>query len=76
VSPFEDSQSRFGAAGYYGGGDGGISIYSTTGGGGGAGSSFWIPSATNTSMSTDTTGTPSVTISYSHPLTIAANPRR
>jgi hypothetical protein len=46
-----------GGGGYYGGGGGAI-------GGGGAGSSFWVTGATNTSMSEDTTGTPSVTISY------------
>ena len=53
-----------GAGGYYGGANGGITIDSTAAGGGGAGSSFWVSGATNTSMATDTTGTPSVTITY------------
>jgi hypothetical protein len=57
-----------GGAGYYGGGAGGFSADSTgTIGGGGAGSSFWIIGATGTSMSEDSTGTPSVTISYTAP---------
>jgi len=51
-----------GGGGYYGGGAGGDGIHEA--GGGGAGSSFWVSDATNTSMSPDTTGTPSVTITY------------
>ena len=49
-----------GGGGYVGGGGGGSG--STQGGGGGAGSSFWIPGATNTSMSEDTTGTSQIVI--------------
>jgi hypothetical protein len=49
-----------GGGGYDGGGAGGDGNYG--GGGGGAGSSYWEPSATGTSMSEDTTGTPLVTI--------------
>jgi uncharacterized repeat protein (TIGR01451 family) len=49
-----------GGGGYDGGGAGGDGL--VAGGGGGAGSSFWIPSATDTSMTEDTTGTPQVTI--------------
>lgn len=49
-----------GGGGYYGGGGAGYGL--AAGGGGGAGSSFWAPGATGTSMSTDTTGTPEVTI--------------
>ncbi|HEY5024339.1 MAG TPA: putative Ig domain-containing protein [Acidimicrobiales bacterium] len=41
-----------GGGGYFGGGGGGY------GGGGGGGSSYWIPSATNTSMTTATLHTP------------------
>ena len=50
-----------GAGGYFGGGAG------FCGGNGGAGSSFWVDGATNTSMSEDTTGTPSVSITYTTP---------
>ena len=59
-----------GAGGFDGGGGGGGYYYGGGGGddgGGGAGSSFWVPGASNTSMSEDTTGTASVTISYSAP---------
>jgi hypothetical protein len=56
-----------GGGGYYGGGGGGGGGYEATntfggGGGGGAGSSFIEDSATNGSITTDTTGKPSVTI--------------
>jgi hypothetical protein len=47
-----------GGAGYYGGGGG-----ADTNGGGGGGSNF-IGAATNTTASIDTSGTPSITISY------------
>jgi hypothetical protein len=49
-----------GGGGYFGGGGGGSGNYS--GGGGGGGSSYWVSGATITSMSTDTTGIPSITI--------------
>jgi hypothetical protein len=51
-----------GGGGYYGGGgdDGGQQ-------GGGAGSSFWVPGATATSMTTDTTGVPEITITATTP---------
>lgn len=49
-----------GGGGYYGGGGGATGNY--TGGGGGGGSSFWVTGSTGTSMSTDTTGVPSITI--------------
>lgn len=58
-----------GGGGWYGGGNGGLSTTSTAGGGG-AGSSWWYPGATNTSMATDTTGKPLVTISYTTPVTV------
>jgi uncharacterized repeat protein (TIGR01451 family) len=54
-----------GGGGYYGGGGGGDG--NTFGGGGGGGSSFWVPAATNTSMSEDSTGTPQVVISWAPP---------
>ncbi len=50
-----------GGGGLYGGGGGGSS---SSGGGGGAGSSGFGSGATNTSVTTDTTGLPSVLISY------------
>jgi uncharacterized repeat protein (TIGR01451 family) len=53
-----------GGGGYYGGGSGGGDSPADPRGAGGAGSSYWIPSATDTSMSTDTTGIPDVVISY------------
>ncbi len=53
-----------GGGGYYGGGSGSRPDLADEGGGGGAGSSYWVPGATDTSMSTDTTGTPEVVISY------------
>lgn len=49
-----------GGGGYYGGGGGATGNY--TGGGGGGGSSYWVTGATATSVSTDTTGVPSITI--------------
>jgi adhesin/invasin len=52
-----------GGGGYYGGG-GGSHVNVVGGAGGGAGSSFWAPAATNTSMSTDTTDIPQITITY------------
>jgi hypothetical protein len=58
-----------GGGGYYGGGGGGVSY--AAGGGGGAGSSFWLPDATDTSMSTDTSGIPAITVSYTPPDTTA-----
>ena len=75
-SPTPVCQSLFGGGGgggYYGGGAGGNSAdVDATIGGGGAGSSFWVTGATNTSMSEDSTGTPSVTITYTlAPLTIS-----
>ena len=56
-----------GGGGYFGGGGGGgggvdASAHSAGGGGGGAGSSFIESAATSGSTSTDTSGTPSVTI--------------
>ncbi len=51
-----------GGGGFYGGGAGALG--SNGGAGGGAGSSYWIPGATDTSMSTGTTSIPSVTIAY------------
>jgi hypothetical protein len=50
-----------GGAGLYGGGGGGAS---TQGAGGGAGSSGFGPGATNTSLTTDQTGAPSISITY------------
>jgi hypothetical protein len=50
-----------GGAGVYGGGGGGAS---SAGGGGGGGSSGFDPSATNTSVSVDNTGLPSITLTY------------
>jgi hypothetical protein len=62
-----------GGGGWYGGGNGGISTASTPGGGG-AGSSWWYPGATNTSMAIDTSGTTSVTISYTPtPVTVSVS---
>jgi hypothetical protein len=52
-------QGAGGGGGYFGGGGGGAG---ETGAGGGAGSSFWIAGASGTSMTEDTTGTPSVSI--------------
>ena len=46
--------------GYFGGGLGDNNF--EAGGGGGAGSSYWVPTATATSMSEDASGTPAVTI--------------
>jgi hypothetical protein len=59
------NQGGGGGGGYFGGGGGGDGFY---GGGGGAGSSYWVATATSTSMSEDTTGTPSVTITYTEPV--------
>lgn len=56
-----------GGGGYWGGGAGGDG--NDVGGGGGAGSSYWVPDATGTSMTEDTTGTPQVVISYTAPTT-------
>lgn len=53
-----------GGGGYYGGGAGGSWPDAAISGGGGAGSSFWVTGAMNHSMNEDSTGTPSVTISY------------
>jgi hypothetical protein len=58
-----------GGGGFYGGGGGGSGGRSSCGrrgggGGGGAGSSYLGPSATNGSITTDSFGTPSVTITY------------
>ncbi|HXL90252.1 MAG TPA: putative Ig domain-containing protein [Streptosporangiaceae bacterium] len=53
-----------GGGGYYGGGSGAGDTPAAPRGAGGAGSSYWIPGATDTSMSTDTTGIPEVVISY------------
>jgi hypothetical protein len=62
-----------GGSGYYGGA-GGISNYTGGGGGGGGGSSFVVASATSSSFAADTTGVPSVTLTYSVPpaLTLTA----
>lgn len=51
-----------GGGGLYGGGAGGTS---SAGAGGGGGSSGFAPEATNTSIDTDTTGSPAVSISFS-----------
>lgn len=60
-----------GGGGYYGGGGGGGGN-SLGGGGGGAGSSYLTPSARGSIVSTDTSGTPSVTITpYQTPTTTA-----
>jgi hypothetical protein len=56
-----------GGGGYYGGGGGGGDA-GNPGTAGGAGSSFWTLTATDTSMSEDTTGTPEVQIT---PLVVA-----
>jgi hypothetical protein len=59
-----------GGGGYYGGGGGGGTVYQieSGAGGGGGGSSYTHPLlVTNRSVSIDTTGTPSVTISYTAP---------
>jgi hypothetical protein len=53
------NQGAGGGGGYWGGGGGGAGF---VGGGGGGGSSFWVAGATGTSMSEDTTGTTSVSI--------------
>ncbi|MFT4286404.1 PASTA domain-containing protein [Nocardioides sp.] len=50
-----------GGGGLYGGGGGGAS---SAGSGGGAGSSGFGPGATNTSIATDTTGQPSISLLY------------
>jgi hypothetical protein len=54
-----DLNDGSGGGGYWGGGGGGAD---TVAAGGGAGSSFWITGATATSMTEDTTGTPSISI--------------
>jgi hypothetical protein len=54
--------SGSGGGGYYGGGAGLGFAPGWPKDGGGAGSSYWLPSASDTSMATDATGTPSVTI--------------
>ncbi|MEP7378729.1 MAG: glycine-rich protein [Chloroflexota bacterium] len=58
-----------GGGGYYGGGAGGSGARCSSGavaggGGGGAGSSYTDPSVTSPSISTDATGVPSITITY------------
>ena len=66
-----------GGGGYYGGGGGGGTASQPDDvGAGGAGSSYWVPGATHTSMSTDTTGTPQVVISYqlAQAVSITSNP--
>jgi hypothetical protein len=68
-SALKDIQPGAGGGGWYGGGNGGFNTAKTAGGGG-AGSSWWYPGATNTSMATDTTGKPLVTISYTTPVTV------
>jgi hypothetical protein len=61
-----------GGGGIYGGGAGGTS---SAGGGGGGGSSGFAPEATNTSIQTDTTGSPAVSIVYSaEPPAFGADP--
>jgi hypothetical protein len=49
-----------GGGGYYGGGGGGAGNY--VGGGGGGGSSYWPSGAASASLSTDSSGVPSITI--------------
>jgi hypothetical protein len=72
TSPFTCSRlGGGGGGGFWGGGGGNLIVGTQVSGGGGAGSSFWLPSATNTSMATDTSDTPSVTITYSPPNTTA-----
>lgn len=56
-----------GSGAYGGGGAGPGSGGGSNGGGGGGGSSTFAPTAVNTSVVTDTTGTPSITISYDVP---------
>jgi hypothetical protein len=51
-----------GGGGFYGGGAGGDGFNNS--GGGGAGSSHWLPGAAGTSMTTDATGTPQITLSW------------
>ena len=58
-----------GGGGYYGGGGAGGAGGPSFGGGGGGGSSFVEASATNQQVATDTTGVPSVTITYTIPPT-------
>ena len=62
-----------GGGGLYGGGGGGTS---SLGAGGGGGSSGFAPEATNTSIETDTTGSPAVSIIFSanQPPTFGADP--
>ena len=52
-----------GGGGYYGGGGGGAGTGEYNGGGGGGGSSF-TGTATNASVVTDTSGTPSIVLTY------------
>ena len=59
-----------GGGGYFGGGGGG-SATSGSGGGGGGGASFTAPSVTGVVAVPDTSGTPSVTITYT-PVAIAS----
>ena len=58
-----------GGGGYFGGGGGGLSGNANSqGGGGGAGSSFAAPGATSsTTIATDATGIPSVTLTWTGP---------
>jgi hypothetical protein len=53
-----------GGGGYVGGGGGGGGANAVSGGGGGGGSSYVDPSASNGSIGTDSTGTPSIVITY------------
>jgi hypothetical protein len=54
--------SGSGGGGYYGGGAGVGFAPGWPKDGGGGGSSYWVPDATDTAMATDSTGTPSVTV--------------
>jgi hypothetical protein len=64
-----------GGGGYFGGGGGGNPGFpNCNAGAGGAGSSFWVSDATDTSMTEDTTGTPSVTITYTFTSTTVSAP--
>jgi VCBS repeat-containing protein len=51
-----------GGGGYWGGGGGRSTANASLATGGGGGSSFWVSGATDTSMSTDTTGVPEIQI--------------
>lgn len=64
-NPYSCSTGGGGGGGWYGGGGGGAAADdNSAGGGGGGGSSHFGAGATRTSVTTDVSGTPSVTITY------------